>query len=152
VMLASEQGRELEPSPLKAASEHVHLPYQKLPSRSGLRKLQFEKEGTVRPQERSDRQVRAKVRNALQNWAETLQNVLQGTACMDPVFAEVQAMRIGGLCMVAISGEPFFEIGERIRHMFPSLPTWTLGYCNTYSGYIPTRKAFREGGYEVSES
>jgi neutral ceramidase len=144
--------REIKGVPLKAVSEQVHLPYAKLPTLENLEALRLEKEQTVRPQERSDPTVAAKLRVALDDWADCMKRVIEGSDALEPMFAEVQVLRVGDLCLVAVSGEPFFEIGERIRRLSPSRNTWTLGYCNAYSGYLPTQSAFREGGYEVSDS
>jgi len=144
--------RQIKSVPLKAVSEQVHLPYAKLPTLENLEALRLEQERTVRPQERSDPAVAAKVRAALDDWADCVKKVVEGSGALEPGFAEVQVLRVGGLCLATVSGEPFFEIGERIRRSSPAHNTWALGYCNAYSGYLPTRRAFREGGYEVSDS
>jgi hypothetical protein len=64
----------------------------------------------------------------------------------------VQLFKIGSLCIVGISGEPFFETEHHILNNKHKANSWVLGYCNAYSGYLPTRRAFSEGGYEVSDS
>jgi neutral ceramidase len=144
--------REIKSVPLKAVSELVHLPYAKLPTLKKLEALRLEQERTIRPQERSDPAVAAKVRAALDDWADSVKRVVEGTSALEPAFSEVQVLRLGDLCLAAVSGEPFFEIGERIRRSSPGRNTWALGYCNAYSGYLPTQRAFQEGGYEVSDS
>ena len=78
--------------------------------------------------------------------------VVKGESSLEPVFSEVQSLRIGELCLLGVSGEPFFEIGQSICRASPSQNTWALGYCNAYTGYLPTARAFAEGGYEVSDS
>jgi len=50
---------------------------------------------------------------------------------------------------VFIPGEPFVEIGLGIRQASPFEPTWVVSYAGDYVGYIPTDRAFDEGGYEL---
>ncbi|MBM4429436.1 MAG: hypothetical protein FJ026_03685 [Chloroflexi bacterium] len=63
----------------------------------------------------------------------------------------MQALALGPLVLVAIPGEPFVEIGQRIRQAV-SDPVLAVGYANGYLGYLPTAQAHTEGGYEVAES
>lgn len=138
--------------PLRASSERVYLPYSKLPSLKDLRAMRVQQERTVRPMERSDPAVASKIQAALDDWADAVTRVIDGADPLEPVFCEVQTFRIGQLCLLAISGEPFFEIGQRLIRSSPARSTWALGYCNAYTGYLPTARAFKEGGYEVSDS
>ena len=59
---------------------------------------------------------------------------------------------MGRLSLLGISGEPFYEIGEKLRPYNPSAPIWPLGYTNTYCGYIPTQAEYPLGGYEVDDA
>ena len=63
----------------------------------------------------------------------------------------VRGARIGKVALVALNGEPFNEIGARLRGAGTLPMTLTAGYCNGYAGYMPTRLAFadRVGGAEV---
>ncbi|HHV62995.1 MAG TPA: hypothetical protein GXX51_10205 [Firmicutes bacterium] len=61
---------------------------------------------------------------------------------------ELQAFRVGDAAFVAIPGELFVEFGLEIKGRSPFKPTFVIGYANGYVGYIPTEKAFSEGGYE----
>jgi len=62
--------------------------------------------------------------------------------------AEVQAMAVGQVRWVALPGEPFVETGLRIKQAGAS---FVVGYANGYLGYLPVRRAYEEGGYEVAE-
>jgi hypothetical protein len=144
-----ERGEENHPG---ARLEQVHLPYAKLPTLTDLAAMRIQQERTVRPEERADTAVAAKIRCALDDWANSVNRVVTRIDPLEPVFAEVQAFRVGGLCLLAISGEPFFQIGQRIARSNPEKNIWALGYSSFYTGYLPTAKAFAEGGYEVTDS
>ena len=59
-------------------------------------------------------------------------------------------MRIGQGGIASMPGEIFMELGQRIKEAFPSRPVLVAGYTNGSVGYIPTREAFEEQGYEVT--
>ncbi len=61
----------------------------------------------------------------------------------------LQVIRIGDAALVSVAGEPFSEIGLRIKAESPFPYTLVSGYSNGGFGYIPTREAFPHGGYEV---
>jgi len=63
--------------------------------------------------------------------------------------SEIQAISLGDIALVSIPGELFVEYGLEIKRKSPFLHTFIIGYANDYVGYIPTLKAFQEGGYEV---
>ena len=56
---------------------------------------------------------------------------------------------IGDLAVVGIPGELFVELGLAIKANPYFAQTFVAGYCNDLIGYIPTRAAYPEGGYEV---
>jgi len=63
---------------------------------------------------------------------------------------EVQAIGIGeGLAFVGIPGEPFVEIQRDLRAASPFPFTFVCGHANGFSGYMPTREAYEQGGYET---
>ena len=65
---------------------------------------------------------------------------------------EMQAIALGGAVLVTTPGETFLEIGQAIQAGSPFEHTLVTGYTNGVIGYIPTAKAFDEGGYEVTSS
>ena len=56
---------------------------------------------------------------------------------------------VGDLAMVGIPGELFIELGLALKQNPHFAHTFVAGYCNDLIGYIPTRAAYDEGGYEV---
>ncbi len=65
---------------------------------------------------------------------------------------EVQVFRINDIALVAVPGEMFVEIGREIKAQSGVKNTFVIGYANGYIGYIPTPKAFEEGGYEPTRT
>ncbi len=63
---------------------------------------------------------------------------------------EVMAIAIGpSIALVSVPGEPFTETAQAIAAQSPFAHTLISGYSNGGFGYIPTRQAFEEGGYET---
>ena len=48
--------------------------------------------------------------------------------------------------------EMFCEIATAVRDRSPFTNTFFFGYTNGWMGYLPTREAFEEGGYEPKTS
>src|ERR1700730_16781051 len=65
---------------------------------------------------------------------------------------ELQCIRIGHLALLSCQGEPFLEISQQVVAGSPFAHTLFSGYSNGAFGYIPTRQAFEEGGYEIEAS
>ena len=66
--------------------------------------------------------------------------------------AELLGLKIGPIAFVTIPGEPFTNIGERIKE----IPGWELvvpcALSNGSMGYFPNNSAYDEGGYETRAS
>ena len=58
-------------------------------------------------------------------------------------------MRIGPLVITSLPGEIFVELGFRIKTALDGTPILVSSYTNGNVGYVPTRPAYAEGGYEV---
>ncbi len=66
---------------------------------------------------------------------------------------EVQAFRLGSdLAIVTLPGEVFVEHGLAIKRGSPFKTTLVVELANANPAYIPTRKAFEEGSYEIVNS
>ena len=61
---------------------------------------------------------------------------------------EVQGMRIGNFALITFPGEPFAEIGLRIKEAAPFEFTFLAGYSNGHLGYAPTAEAYATEAYE----
>ncbi len=65
------------------------------------------------------------------------------------VQMEIQALRLGRVALVGIPNEVFTEIGQEIRARSPLADTLVVELANGCEGYLPTARAFAEGGYET---
>jgi hypothetical protein len=74
---------------------------------------------------------------------------ISGGPQAEPLVARIGALRIGRAALVFLSGEPFVEIGLAIGKASPFALTAVVAYAEDYIGYIPTDRAFRNGGYEI---
>lgn len=69
------------------------------------------------------------------------------------VPVEVQAFRIdSNTVIVGLPGELFVELGLSIKKRSPFKNTIVMTVCNDKTSYIPTKKAYAEGSYEVTNS
>jgi pimeloyl-ACP methyl ester carboxylesterase len=66
------------------------------------------------------------------------------------VTTEVQALRAGDLCFLAIPGELFSEYTAWFREASPLPLTAVVSIANDSVGYLPTDEAVAQGAYEVA--
>jgi len=62
---------------------------------------------------------------------------------------EVQAFALDEAGIVGCPGEMFAQFGVDLARTSPLKPLFKIELANDYVGYIPTLKAFEEGGYET---
>ncbi len=68
----------------------------------------------------------------------------------DPIEVEVQVIALGGeIAWVSLPGEIFVELGLAIKQDSPFPHTIIAELANGAIGYIPSRRAYSQGNYEV---
>lgn len=60
----------------------------------------------------------------------------------------VQAWRLGDQLWIALGGEAVVDYSLRFKQSYGS-GTWVGGYAHDMVGYVPSRRVWREGGYEA---
>jgi len=65
---------------------------------------------------------------------------------------EIDILRVNDAILVTVPGELFCKLGLKIKKMLSPKIAMIVGYANDYIGYIPTKEAFSQGGYEVETS
>jgi neutral ceramidase len=89
-------------------------------------------------------------RKAILQWRETQTSlVLKGEG--KSIDIELFAIDLGPVVILAINGEVFSRFTAMLREKI-SKPLFVVGYANSCFGYIPTREAYEEGGYEVDQA
>jgi len=63
--------------------------------------------------------------------------------------AEIFGIRIGPAILLGINAEVFSEFTDMVRQRSGVDRCFIIGYANGDIGYLPTRAAYAEGGYEV---
>lgn len=61
---------------------------------------------------------------------------------------EIQVFWLGDIPVIGLPGEAFVELGLRIKKSLDASPALVVSLSNDSAGYIPVRRAYREGGYE----
>ena len=87
-------------------------------------------------------------KRALEKWRQTrIEEVQTGTSA-DTADMELFAVRLGPAVMLGVNAEVFSAFTDLVREA-TGRSVYTVGYANGVRGYLPTRVAYEEGGYEV---
>ncbi|MBQ2866260.1 MAG: hypothetical protein IJE90_07090 [Clostridia bacterium] len=81
--------------------------------------------------------------------ARRIKNIPYETICQK---IPVTVMAVGDIAFVGYGGEPFTDYATRSRAFAPEMMVITCGLANGQQGYLPTKNAFEEGGYEARSS
>jgi len=118
---------------LTCASKTVQLPYRTI--------TDAEVAGTVRGAQRF-------IDSAI--YDRHMPNVVERIRVRGAQPAEVQAIGLNEHAFVGIPAEYFVEFGLRIKEQTWPCRTRVVSCANGMVGYVPTREAFRRGGYETT--
>jgi len=72
-----------------------------------------------------------------------------GKTSRTTIEGRIAALRIGSLALLFIPGEIFIETAQQIEASSPFDETVIIGFAENSIGYVPTERAFEEGGYEI---
>ena len=136
---------------IEAAVRSIALPTRAPTAEEARDQLGSNRAALERAQQAGDARG-AQVYRAMCGWAQELVAFTSSGAKAEPVAAEVQAIAMDDIALVGLPGEVFVEIGANIAAASPFQHTFIVGYANRVVGYIPTRQAFEEGGYEVDSA
>jgi hypothetical protein len=70
----------------------------------------------------------------------------------DHIPVQISAIAVGEVALVGLPGELFVELALDIKARSPFAYTFVSELCNDVIGYVPTRKAYDEGGYEATST
>ena len=74
----------------------------------------------------------------------------KGQPLEESLETRVAAIRLGNAACCFLPGESFIETSLAIREASPWDFTMVVGYAEEWIGYIPTDRAFDNGGYETN--
>jgi hypothetical protein len=139
---------------LEVASEWVKLPVQPLPTADKLRSMIEEGEEEIRKMNREGTPTYNQLMSSYIpiEWAQEALEVVESAGEVEFVDMEIQALRMNDAVLVAIPGEVFVDVGLNIKQSSPYPYTFIVEMANGAICYLPTSKAFEEGGYEVGFS
>jgi neutral ceramidase len=89
-----------------------------------------------------------KFRRAVDNWRRTMIEGVRSGKADNTSDAELLAVRIGDVALLGMNAEVFSRFTDDVRQR-TNRRLYVVGYANGDMGYIPTRAAYDEGGYEV---
>ncbi len=155
----------LKTTEIRTALKSVPFKYRAFPSREDLLKLiDFHKKEVMRWKKLDaetlecmdweDKHInRVAMHEDMVLWAgETLKSLEEGNLAPF-ALGEIQVFKFGSeVALVGTPGELFSEIGKNLKKRSPIPNTLVCGYTNGSLGYIPSKKAIAEGGYEVSDA
>lgn len=137
---------------LRIGSRRCLLPLDAVPPPDALARALDGQDRTVRDAERGSDEVRDRLQRAGRDWLSDLRQTLGGGASLPPVPARLSVLRIGRGGLIALPGEVFFDLGARLAARLDADPVCVAAYVHGYIGYVPTRDAYADGGYEVDEA
>lgn len=140
----------VEPMPIAAATHRVTLPARTLPTPADAeRSLAAARADLERGRRDGTSGGTLRVlETTLQGAERTLDLARRG---IGPVEAELQALRVGSVILLGMPFELFTDLAAAIRSRTDPA-VLIIGYANARLGYVPTRAAYDEGGYEVGVS
>jgi len=153
VLAAAGSAQPVRAEPLRARLSRTELSLQDPPSPEVARANLAQAEAVaaqVRQAGRHPYVVRA--REALVTYAQEILLLAEAGERDHKLPFVVQALAIGEVALVGLSGEVFFDFAGEIEAASPFPHTVVLGYSNGCTGYVPTPRAIAEGGYEPDAS
>ena len=95
----------------------------------------------------SQADVELKAPQAVEAYAQEVELLQKEGA--QAVSAKVQVFRLGRFALVGLSGMPFVEFALDIKGKSPAQATLVVGNVNGHLGYVVTRQAFEDEGFEA---
>lgn len=87
-------------------------------------------------------------RNAVNTWKQDMIAAVRSGKARDTRDAELFAICLGDLTLLGMNAEVFSRVTDDVRQT-TGRNLYVVGYANGDMGYIPTKAAYDEGGYEV---
>lgn len=141
-----------------AMREPIHLPLLPLPTHAELTAFLAAEQAKLTDPMQMQQPYQAQISGALINWATTTLAQVTTQPAPTAVETELQVLQVGDLAFVSAPGELFVELGLAIKASKAGKTEKAEGHCficgfgNDNIGYIPARRAYPHGGYEITEA
>lgn len=145
----------LHPAPwqgLSVANQTLVLPLQPLPTVAQMEAEVARWQQTAAVADTPLLPAHPMIPVAMRHWSERTLAELRTGIAPQTVTTAVQAIRVGDLVLVSAPGELFVELGLAVKAQAGTRHVFVAGFGNDNIGYIPTRRAYPLGGYEVNEA
>lgn len=134
---------------IRAARKSIELPLRRFPTPATMERqiaeaeaaLDSARERKATSREITERREALGLARSLPQWAERFDRRKTRTT-------EIQVFWLGDVPLIGLPGEVFVELGLRIKKALDADPVLVVSLSNDSAGYIPVRRAYREGGYE----
>ena len=160
-----EHCHEVEDTRLTASLKSVDFQYRNLPDRQEIISLathhRQEAEHWRNPAKSlqdvvdwEDKHInRVLMHQDMAQWAEEMLELEKSDLIEKTPKGDLQVCGIGKtVALVGVPGELFSEIGKNLKSSSPFIHTMICGYSNGTLGYIPSKQAIQDGGYEVEDA
>jgi neutral ceramidase len=140
---------------LETAGETLALPLLPLPNRNDWLTWRAEYESAAFAAEHEKDAINAKMQWAQLHWTERMFEAMQANTLTPNVYADIKTIRLGDLVIAGVPGEFFVELGLQIKEEIRKSGVrhvMICGFANGNVGYIPARRAYPLGGYEVADA
>jgi hypothetical protein len=137
---------------VEVRSQVLELPLLPLPPAEQLEDEQLKWRSPVTAPGTTTPPFYPKIQQAMLRWAERTLEGVQSATVQPTVTTEVQVIRAGELALVSAPGELFVELGLAIKQQADARHVFVCGFANDNIGYIPTRRVYPQGGYEIAEA
>lgn len=148
-------GREITSDVIGAVQHWVDVPYEAVPSITDVRTSLATWEAEVPAASPGSAKTRRTTDHRL-HWAHDALSALEDRGDDTPlpisIRTELHLVLLGELAFTAMPFEVFTEYQWMADAAAKGYETLVVGYANGNYGYLPTREAFDEGGYEVDRA
>lgn len=139
-------------SRLATATQTLALPLLPLPTTAELTAFQAVQQAILADPEQMQQPYQAAICGALIDWATATLAKVSAPNAATTVTTEIQVIHVSDLALVSAPGELFVELGLAIKAGATNGHCFVCGFTNDNIGYIPARRAYPHGGYEIADA
>jgi len=137
---------------LTTARRMVDLPLLPLPTVEQLEQALAETQRLLADPEQMQQPYQPQIQGAMLAWATTTLDAIRMNCAPTALTTELQVIRVGDLAFISAPGELFVELGLAIKQGVDGAHLFVCGFGNDNIGYIPARRAYPHGGYEIEDA